>query len=236
MTLNIYKPTVTEFETDDILIRKASDYIDGTIIDNQSQHGIARVLLSGGQTPMPVYKMLGNNGAIDWSNLELFCTDERFVASTSPDSNQFNIIKNFGREIIESCREVNFFKVDQDIAACIQDYDARLDALDDIWFDLTILGIGPDGHIASLFPGNSYLKHIETPTLQSLAPKQFSIKDRVSLSIESILNSREILILLNGENKLNILSELLEGNLPASEFPAKFLLSHPRVKVFCCFQ
>lgn len=236
MAVNIYKPKVVEFEGDDILYRKASEYIEGVILDNQSEHGIARMLLSGGKTPMPIYKILGNNGAIDWNNLELFCSDERCVPATDPNSNQGNIIKSLSNMVIDNCREVNFFDTSCEIEECVKSYIDKLEALDDVWFDIAVLGLGADGNIASLFPNNEYLRHHDNSVIATIAPKTESISQRVSLTVESILNSREILIVLNGDNKINVLSELLEGHQKATEFPAKFLLSHPKVSIFCCFQ
>ena len=117
----------------------------------------------------------------------------------------------------------------------IKEYSEKLDTLDGSFFDFTVLGIGQDGHIASLFPGGKYLKHQEETVIQTSAPRDFAVGKRISLTVESILSSSEILIMLVGENKQEALQEMLEGEKPATQFPAKFLLAHPNVRIYCCF-
>ena len=191
--------------------------------------------MSGGNTPLPLYSRLATNPVIDWSKIEIFQTDERYIDKDSDDSNQKHIIKSF-EPALEELREINVFNTDLPIEMTIKDYMEKLEVLDGPFFDFTILGVGPDGHIASLFPGGKYLKHQDDSVIQTTAPAEFAVSKRLSLTIESILNSTEILIILTGDNKKDVLPEMLEGDRPASEFPAKFLLAHPRVRIYTCFE
>lgn len=235
--IELYKPVVLEFESTDTLYRHACDYIEEKLVVSQSEKGVARLLLSGGQTPMPVYEKLGQSSIINWGGVELYQTDERYVSKELPDSNQNTISKYLTEDVIEELKEVHFFNASLPVEQAIADYNERIEALDDVFFDQTVLGIGEDGHIASLFPSSNDLKvKPEVFAIPTLAPENYDIRERLSLTIDTILNSEDILVLLVGERKINVLTELLEGNLPAIDFPAKSLLAHPKVKILCYFQ
>jgi 6-phosphogluconolactonase len=231
--MNIYRPVVTEFETTQQLYIKAEELFVDRVLGAVGETGVGRVAFSGGKTPLPFYSRLSQNPVIDWEKIEIFQTDERYVPSNSPDSNQYQITQCLGHAAKE-VRELNFFNTSLPIDMTVKDYAERLEALDGPYFDFSVLGVGEDGHIASLFPGGKYLKHQTSPVIETVAPREFKVAKRVSLTLESILNSHEILILLIGDNKKDILPELLEGELSASEFPAKFLLAHPNVKIYQC--
>jgi 6-phosphogluconolactonase len=231
---NIYKPRLIEFETFDTLIKKSVEFIEDKVIEYESENGIVRLLLAGGNSPLPVYQKLGKSPIIKWESVELFQSDERFTPATNDKSNQYNIIKSLTPETINLCREANFIDTSTTIDNAISDYEERLDSLDGIWFDLVVLGIGSDGHIASLFT-NEDIKS-KKQVLHTKSNNAELVNDRVSLSVESILNSREIIVLLTGESKTGIVGEIVEGNLPASQFPAKILYTHPRVSMFFCLQ
>jgi 6-phosphogluconolactonase len=236
MPVNLYKPRIIEHESMETLLRQISDTIEDGVINVQGEHGLARILLCGGETPLPLYSKLAQSVAIDWSSVELYQSDERYIDSESQDSNQKKIKQAFGDDVIESCREAQFIRTDLPITESVEDYNEKLDSLDDVWFDVAILGIGPDGHIASLFPGNNYIKHQEKAVIPTIAPSEFAVRERISLTIESLLNAREIYIMMVGDNKINALSEMMEGNMSVKDFPAKALFSHPKVTIFCCFQ
>jgi 6-phosphogluconolactonase len=118
---------------------------------------------------------------------------------------------------------------------CIENYREILDSLDEPFFDVCILSIGSDGHIASLFPNQEYLKHQEQTVIPTIATDDLPIPRRVSLSLETILSSRKLLVILKGDGKNKVLEEMLEGTKPAIDFPAKFLLAHPHLYIYTCF-
>jgi|GEM_PF-645165 len=232
----LYKPTLTEFETTDSLYRFLANSLEEKILTYEAEHGVVRLLLAGGQTPLPLYKYLGQKSSTPWDSVEIYQSDERFIDTISNDSNQKLIAGSLGQDTLELCRSVNFFQTDSTIEASLEDYQERLESLDGVWFDLAIIGIGPDGHFASLFPGGDYLRHQEVGVLATTAPDSMPITERLSLTIESVLNTREIIVILSTPEKELVLSELMEGSLRASQFPAKFLLTHPKVRIYFCLQ
>lgn len=98
-------------------------------------------------------------------------------------------------------------------------------------FDLTILGIGPDGHFASIFPHSNALKIIDTLTTTS-ETDVFAIPERVTLTIPAILSSKKIIVILIGSTKANILTTLQKPETSIADFPAKALYDAPNVHIF----
>jgi 6-phosphogluconolactonase len=237
--VQIYKPKVIEFESHEIMQRQVADIIEDRLNLAYLNKGVGRVLLSGGSTPLPVYKKLAHSHTLDWQEIELYQSDERYVKANNPLSNQYNIKECFGDKI-NNMRAAYFMRTDLDsVDASVEYYNDIIGSLDGVLFDVAVLGIGEDGHLASLFPkqGKYVLDGEEEFVMSTKANTNagHKVEDRISLSIETILNAEEINVILSGENKHKVLTELLEGEKKAVDFPAKFLLSHPNVNIYCCF-
>lgn len=238
MSINIFPPKIIQFESPEKLYEIAYLTLEENILSHQSHQGSCRIALSGGLTPLELYQKIAKSPVIDWQKLEVFQTDERFIDQNDQRSNQFQIKKSLGLEICSKLEEnfgIFWLKSDEKVEKCLQKYNEILENLDGIWFDEVILGIGMDGHIASLFPQGNYLKHQESPTITT-ETTFFEVSQRLSLTLESLLNSSKITILLVGSNKSEVLQELVEGKLSAVDFPVKFLLAHPNVHILACFE
>ncbi|NJL96752.1 6-phosphogluconolactonase [Candidatus Gracilibacteria bacterium] len=230
--MQIHQPKITQFENSQVFYNKATEIIIDQILDTTSQEGLARICLSGGSTPLPIYSQLSKNSNLNWYDIELFQTDERFIDPSSEESNQFQIEKALTPKILDNLK--HFYKINTTLEKklTLELYNEVIESLSGVFFDLTILGIGKDGHFASLFPDQEYLGHNDSRVIATTAPKTYSTRPRISLTIETILNSKMILVLLKGKEKQVVINELLEGKLSAQEFPAKFLLSHPNLSIF----
>lgn len=238
MSVNIFPPKIIQFESKEKLYEMAYLNLEESILSHQAHKGKCRIALSGGNTPLELYQKIGKSPVIDWQKMEIYQSDERFIENTDEKSNQFQIKKSLGIETITKLEEnfgVFWLKNDEKIDKCLENYNEILESLDGIWFDEIILGIGADGHIASLFPEGDYLCHQETAVIATESVF-FEVAQRLSLTIESLLNSEKITVLLVGSNKSGVLQELVEGKLSAANFPAKFLLSHPNVHILACFE
>jgi 6-phosphogluconolactonase len=236
MTIKLFKPQVIEYETTDILQTQMIQYTEDRINHYQNENGTCRLLLSGGKTPMEFYKKLGQNQATIWEEVELYQTDERYVINNQLSSNQYNISNSFGCLTMARIKSANFFNTTLELGDCVENYNEIIDSLETPFFDIAVIGIGVDGHIASLFPNGPYLKHLDDFALATVAPASLDTPiQRLSVSIETLLNAQEIFVVLLGYDKSAVLTELLEGTKSATEFPAKFLLSHPRLKIYSCF-
>jgi 6-phosphogluconolactonase len=233
--MQFFQPKIIDFEDKTQLYSTVVEHIFSLISYTIGQEGSVRLAFSGGQTPFPVYEKLGRDSGLDWEGVEIYQTDERF--SQNPvELNQIAIAEALGQDTVGRLKSFNMMKVNQTIQDAVRTYTETLDSLDSPLFDLTVLGVGTDGHIASLFPNNSYLKHTDELVLPTLAPAEFVSPERVSLSLESVLNTKEIIVLLVGSKKKGVLEEMLGGKKSATEFPAKFLLLHPNVVIFQCLE
>ncbi|MFB6225158.1 MAG: 6-phosphogluconolactonase, partial [Candidatus Paceibacteria bacterium] len=96
-----------------------------------------------------------------------------------------------------------------------------------------VLGIGDDGHFASLFPHGMYWEHnVQARTVISQAPEHMDVTERLSLSPHVILQSSYIVVLLKGKNKQSVVEELARGEQSITDFPARILLQHPRCSIW----
>ena len=168
-----------------------------------------KIALSGGTTPAPLYKQLPQSPTY-------YQIDERYVPKADKDSNQKMIREAF------SPQKFYAFNTSLPIEESLKEYESHLPEN----FDLTILGIGEDGHFASLFPHqNPQGKTAHTQT------ENFAIKDRLTLTAETILKSKAILVLL--KNKGQVLEELKNPTKSPEEFPALKLDNHPNLSILC---
>jgi 6-phosphogluconolactonase len=232
MPINLYKPKVMEFETLDILYRQVCDIIEDKIHYTQQDKGVARLLLAPDTACLPIYKKLGHSGIIDWQDIEIYQSDEKYLPKTDPQSNQKIISEALAITDSAGCY---FFDTSLEIDKAATRYNQILDTLDGVFFDQGIMSLGTSGSIASLFPQGDYIKHQDDYAIVTSSPQASTTPDRLSLTIETILNTEDLYIILTGEDKRHVLLELVEGNLPATDYPAKILLTHPNVTIFCCF-
>jgi 6-phosphogluconolactonase len=228
---DIYKPHIFDCETKKAFLEGASGHLMDAILDTNSEQGIVRLGLSGGSSLVDILTKIQTEHGLPWPQIELYQLDERYVEPNSQDSNQ-HLIRQIFVDHLEDLKDFQTFKTNYPIEQVVSDYAEVLDSLDGPYFDTTVLGVGPDGHIASLFPDGQYLTHSKKTVIETIAPPEFAVAKRVSLTLESILNSQQIMLVILGQNKAHVLREMLEGPLPATKFPVKFLLAHPRLSIF----
>lgn len=190
------------------------------------ERGHFAVALSGGKTPVPFYIKLGRQKGegSGWSKTHIFWVDERFVPDTDPDSNYRMI-----RETLLDPADVplgNIHPVRTDLPDPIstaERYQKEVALFFNLpegcipEFDLIILGIGTDGHIASLFPGSPALK--EKKRLVAPVIADGKMHKRVTLTLPVLNKARNLIFLVTGKDKTKVLSEAIKGSdssIPAS--------------------
>ncbi|MFC1807960.1 6-phosphogluconolactonase [Candidatus Omnitrophota bacterium] len=194
--------------------------------DSIRDHGFFAVALSGGSTPLNFYRKLSvalGNSPI-WSSTHIFLADERFVPSDHKDSNlksiRGNLIshlkipdENIHALACENHTIESFQKeYEEDIKDLIKAPEGELPS-----FDLIVLGIGEDGHTASLFPEEIRLPSTNRAVITSF-PTNAAYK-RISLSMELINSANNIIFIVTGSKKAKVVREILEGkekSLPAA--------------------
>jgi len=177
------------------------------------------VVLTGGKTPERAHEQAAKLEP-DWSKVELWWGDERCVAPEHEDSNYGMAKRTLLDRIERPPRGVHRIKGERGKEAAAAGYEQELD---DAELDLLLLGVGPDGHIASLFPNAPTLRQ-RTKVLPA-EPGLEPFVDRVTLSLPVLRRAREILFLLAGEGKADAAARAFAGepseNTPASLVRAK---------------
>jgi 6-phosphogluconolactonase len=187
------------------------------------------VALSGGSTPKPLYALLGSStfaGRVRWSGVHLFQVDERCVAPDDPQSN-YRMIREalLGSAPLpaENFHRMEAERVDRDAAA--RDY------ADDLArtlhpapgecprLDLIFLGMGADGHTASLFPGSAALAEHAAWVVPNFASALNSY--RLTLTLPVLNAAAHVIFLVAGADKAETVRQVLEG--PEGRFPAQFV-------------
>ena len=185
--------------------------------------------LAGGSTPEALYRLLSSeeySRKIPWDKVHLFWGDERCVPSDHSDSN-YRMVRETLLSVIDIPPE-NVHRIKGELGeAGAADYEKilrmsfNMDAPAFPCFDLILLGMGADGHTASLFPGTSVLseekiwvRNVYVENLKSM---------RITLTPPVINSAAEILILVSGEGKAPALKEVLEGPFDPGRYPAQLL-------------
>ena len=156
-------------------------------------------VLTGGKSPRKLYRKLGKIN-IDWSNIDLFWGDERYVSHFSKNSNYRLAMKEFIKKIKINKRNIFSIKTQKSISKCSSDYSTKIKKYfrnKKINFDYCLLGMGVDGHIASIFPNSENLskKFISKPVKR----KDFN---RITIGLNIINNSKKIILWLNNKSKI----------------------------------
>jgi len=163
-------------------------------------------VLTGGKSPIRLYRKLVKIN-IDWNNIDLFWVDERYVSHFSKNSNYRLVINELIKKIKINKENIFPIKTQKSISKCSSDYSSSIKKYfknKKISFDYCLLGMGLDGHIASLFPNsdNLYKKFISYPVIR----KDFK---RITLSLNIINNSKKILLWLNNKPKVKAYLRLI---------------------------
>jgi 6-phosphogluconolactonase len=175
------------------------------------------VALSGGSTPKALYSLLAANYAdFAWNRIFLFFGDERHVPPTDPDSNYRMVNESLLTKIAIPAE--NVFRVpaeNPDAAAAASDYEARLRRFFELKpgefprFDLILLGVGPDGHTASLFPDSPALDEQSRLVVANWVAK-FNTH-RITFTFPVLNRSAEVMFMASGADKADMLHKVLEA-------------------------
>lgn len=207
-------------DADDLAYDVASRFIT-RVVDAQSTGGVAHVVLTGGRVAAVVYRAVAESPArnqIDWQRVEFWWGDERFLPDGDPDRNETQ-----AREALLSHLDVDPARVHpmpadtgQGAEAAAAAYAEELAAAGSPKFDVLMLGVGPDGHVASLFPGYPQLEVLDVAAV-AVHDSPKPPPTRVSLTFPRLDRSREIWFVVSGEDKADAVAQALSGgDVPAA--------------------
>jgi 6-phosphogluconolactonase len=193
--------------------RAGADLIAAAARDAIGQTGRFSFAVSGGKTPWPMFARLGEVD-LDWDHIDVFQVDERVAPDGDEDRNLTHIGANLPDLALERLRPMPVTEEDLDAAA--MRYEAELPKP----LDLVHLGIGPDGHTASLVPGDSALE--VTDRLVALTGGEYQGRRRMTLTYPALAEARRVFWLIAGEDKRDALAKLLAGDpsIPAGRVEA----------------
>jgi len=174
------------------------------------------VVLTGGRTPKQAYEQAAKD-ASDWSKVELWWGDERCVPPEDKNSNYGMAKKALLDNLEVAPRAVHRIKGELGKEQAAADYERELD---DTQLDLLLLGIGPDGHIASLFPNAPTLRDRRRVLAAEAGLEPFV--DRVTLSLPTLRSAAEILFVVAGEEKSDAVRRAF-AEKPGPETPASLV-------------
>jgi 6-phosphogluconolactonase len=189
------------------------------------ERGTSLLVLSGGETPRGVYRRLAAppwRDRIDWSRTHLLFGDERAVPPDHPLSNYGMVNAELLSRVSINGDNVHRVKgeLNADDAARLYEKEVT-DLLGDAdgRFDMVLLGVGEDGHTASLFPDAPELLAPPRATVSVPGPKAW----RISMTAPQLNGAREIVFLVAGDRKASIVRRILELNGPTAELPASLI-------------
>ena len=191
------------------------------VVDAQSNGRVAQVVLTGGRVAAVVHRAVAESPArtaIDWSRVEFWWGDERFLPDGDPERNETQ-----ARDALLSHVDVDPAKVHpmpadagQGAEAAAEAYAAELAAAGSPTFDVLMLGVGPDGHVASLFPGYPQVKITDVAAV-AVHDSPKPPPTRVSLTLPAIDRAREVWFVVSGEDKADAVAKALSGgDVPAA--------------------
>lgn len=209
----------------DAVAARAAQLIVRQLARAREQRGVAHLALSGGTTPGATYRLLGGEPSA-LEAVELWFADERCVAPDAPESN-YRLVEQtlLGPASISSAR-VHRMRGELGPTAGAAHYAGELSAHlppeDGLpVFDLIVLGIGPDGHVASLFPGAATLDAPAATLCLGVKDSPKPPPERITLSLSVLRAARSCLLLATGTGKSDALSAMLAE--PTNHVPASLL-------------
>jgi len=207
------------------LARQAAARFAGLAAQAATARGCFTVALSGGATPTGLYHLLAQapyRDRLPWSRIHLFWGDERCVPLDHPESNYRQAQETFISRVPIPAANVHRILGELSPDAAAHAYSAELRAFfGDPWptFDLILLGMGDDGHIAALFPGSPAIHETEKPVVATTGQYQDRPAQRVTLTLPAINAARDIFFLVAGAAKAPAVHAVLHG--PPAGFPAQ---------------
>ena len=212
------------------LFEVAAEEVVRAATEAVAQSGRFTIALSGGSTPKNLFNLLATNArtVFPWDRTYFFWSDERHVPPTDPESNY-----RMAEEIMLSKIPVNagnVFRIaaeNPDAAAAAEAYEQTLRKFFQLQpgqvpaFDLILLGMGPDGHTASLFPNTAGLQEKTRLVIANWVDKLKA--NRLTMTLPVLNSAREVAFLASGTDKAQVLRTVIEEDAPPEQYPAKLV-------------
>jgi 6-phosphogluconolactonase len=232
-------PTVRDFDDLPRASRALARHLVQRARDSVRERGRFSWVIAGGRTPQLLYQLLARKSAdqFPWSQLEVFFGDERCVGPTRPESNFGAAWQSFLSEAPVPRRHIHRMLGElRPPSAAAERYSRqirwnRATEGDTPRFDVVLLGMGPDGHTASLFPRAPSLKERQRAVVAVRHAGQPPFVPRLTLTLPALASSREVCFLLSGRDKAEAVGHIFRS-LPhgTPEYPASLVRSRGPIR------
>lgn len=176
-----------------------------------AEHGAFKLVLAGGSTPEKVYRLLAQANA-DWANWHIYYGDERCLPADHADRNSLMATQAFLRVV--AIPEAQIFTIPAELGPEPAAKKYQQTVADALPFDMVLLGMGEDGHTASLFPGH---QHREDELAHAVYNSPKPPPERVSISAKALSDTGQLIFLITGANKQEAVKSWRSGqDLPVA--------------------
>jgi 6-phosphogluconolactonase len=229
---------IKEFDEHIKLSEKAAEHIISLANDCVKDHGYFTMALSGGNSPVQIYDRLGDPPLKDkmpWSNTLIFWGDDRYLLPGDRESNYHIAYEAMISKI--NIPQKNVFRIPTEVSpielaaslyeTIMRKVFVKLKAIDREKklpvFDLVILGVGKDGHTASLFPGHKAVNEKEKWVTFVKAHARITLRERITMTLPVINAAKNIMFIISGEGKGDMIKNILSDSGPGKVYPATMI-------------
>ncbi|MCF6176898.1 MAG: 6-phosphogluconolactonase [Victivallaceae bacterium] len=190
-----------------------------------ASYGQFALVLAGGSTPMPLYRKLTEESRFPWNKTHLFWGDERCVPHDSELNNYHNTINALGGAGFIPNENIHRIKSELTPADAVADYRREIASFrkkrgDGLCFDLILLGMGNDGHTASLFPGSPALAEQDALVVAVPAPSTSApCIPRITMTYPAFEAAATIAVMITGKQKQSLLKQIDQEPKTAGKYP-----------------
>jgi len=220
-----------KFSSNTTLLTEIARKIANSLAAAVNKRGYASLAVSGGTTPMPMFEALSRID-LDWDKVVVSLVDERWIDVSEKDSNEnlvrSHLLKNKAAAatfIGMKTAAVTAFEGEKECAELLKRIPMP--------YDVIVLGMGGDGHTASLFPGaakfSAAVDMASGHTCMAIAPVT-AAHERLTLTLPAILNAREIIVHISGAEKRQVYEQAISAG-PMEEMPIRYILRQKKVPV-----
>ena len=213
---SVLKDNWSVFENIDKLSAQLADDILNTAKTSIKSTGSFKIVLAGGRSLIPTYKILSHSHA-DWRRWHIYIGDERCLPLKDKERNDHNINTVWLNNSPIPKKNIHFIHAELAAKHAVSHYETTLKEVEN--FDLTLLSMGEDGHTASLFPGHQYNASSDVIIVNNSPKKP---KQRISLSYARLNRSNKIFKIISGSSKYNAVKQWLNNTqLPINQINGK---------------
>jgi len=212
--------------------KAAAQLFTSTVVDAATSRGIARVAISGGTTPKAMFALLADPAQpfvkeIPWDKLDLYWVDERSVGPDDPESNYRMTREALLSKVPLPAERIHRMEGELDPEEAAARYEAvirngfRLEGAETPTFDLVLLGMGDDGHTASLFPHTEAINDMTHIVVANHVPQKDTW--RITLTWPVINQGRQVAFLIEGAGKAQVLHDVMQGPYQPDTYPSQII-------------